>query len=428
MPFFTLGISHATAPVALRERLSFDAAQIPVALRAVAALDGIRETTILSTCNRTEIYAQLEDGAGARLTDWLTHVRSADDPEVRARFYTHRGEAAARHLFRVACGLDSMILGEPQILGQIKQAYELAQENAVTGQHLHRLFQYAFAVAKLVRTDTAIGENPLSVAHATVRLARRIFADFRELTPLLIGAGEAGELVAHHLHEQGVRRLIIANRTFSHAHALAERYGGYAIGLHETDAHLHEADIVIASTGSPEPILTQAAVAAAFKTRKHRPLLIVDIAVPRDVEPAVAELADVYLFTIDDLRGIVENSLRSRQAAAREAESIIEAQVVRFMQELRGLDAVPTIRAMRDHAEELRDHTLAQAQQMLAGGARPEEALKYLAETLTNRLLHAPTAYLRQAAREGRDHIMRQAHALFGLKEDGPGPDKDEHS
>lgn len=428
MSFFALGISHATAPVALRERLSFDAEQIPEALRAVAALDGVHETVILSTCNRTEIYAQLEDGAGARLTDWLTRLRSADDPDVRARFYTHQGEAAARHLFRVACGLDSMILGEPQILGQIKQAYELAQESAVTGQHLHRLFQYAFLVAKLVRTDTAIGENPLSVAHATVLLARRIFADFRTLTPLLIGAGETSELVAHHLHEQGARRLIIANRTFSHAHTLAERFGGYAIGLHEIPAHLEEADIVIASTGSLEPILTQAAVAAAFKTRKHRPLLIIDIAVPRDVEPAVAKLADVYLFTIDDLRGIVENNLRSRQAAAREAESIIESQVARFMQELRGLDAVPTIRAVRDHAEELRDHTLAQAQHLLASGTPSEEVLKFLAETLTNRLLHAPTAYLRQAAQEGRDHIMRQAQALFGLKDAGPGSDKDEHS
>ena len=428
MPFFALGISHATAPIALRERLSFDAEQIPEALRAVAALDGIRETAILSTCNRTEIYAQLENGAGASLTDWLTHARSADDPEVRARLYTHRGEAAARHLFRVACGLDSMILGEPQILGQIKQAYELAQESAVTGQYLHRLFQYAFAVAKLVRTDTAIGENPLSVAHASVLLARRIFADFRALTPLLIGAGEASELVAHHLHAQGVRRLIIANRTFSHAHALAERFGGYAIGLHEIAAHLDEADIVIASIASPEPILTQAAVVAAFKSRKHRPLLIIDIAVPRNVEPAVTKLADVYLFTIDDLHGIVENSLRSRRAAAREAESIIDTQVTRFMQELRGLDAVPTIRAVRAHAEELRNHTLAQAQQLLAGGTPPEEALKYLAETLTNRLLHAPSAYLRQAAREGRDHIMRQAHALFGLKDDEPGSDTDRHA
>jgi glutamyl-tRNA reductase len=426
MPFSTLGISHATAPVALRERLSFGAEQIPEALHAVVRLAGIQEAAILSTCNRTEIYAHLQDGASAPLAEWLTQVRSPDDPGVRERFYTHTGEAAARHLFRVACGLDSMILGEPQILGQIKQAYELAQQNGAAGQHLHRLFQSAFAVAKLVRTDTAIGENPLSVAYATVHLARRIFADFRALTPLLIGAGETSELVAQYLYEQGARRLIVANRTLSRAHALAERFGGYAIGLHEIPAHLDEADIVIASTGSPDPILTHAAVAAAFKTRKHRPLLILDISVPRDVEPRVAELADVYLFTIDDLHGVVEKNLRSRQAAARDAEVIIEAQVAQFMEQLRGLDAVPTIRAVRDNAAALRDRTLEQAEHLLAGGVSPQEALKFLAETLTNRLLHAPTAYLRQAAHEGRDHIIRQAHELFGLndKNGNGGSDK----
>ena len=426
MPLFVLGISHATAPVALRERLSFDAGQIPAALHDAAALAGVHEVAILSTCNRTEIYAHLEDGAGARLTDWLTQARSADDPEVRARFYIHQGEAVARHLFRVACGLDSVILGEPQILGQIKQAYELAQHGSVAGQHLHRLFQFAFAVAKLVRTDTAIGENPLSVAYATVHLARRIFADFRELTPLLIGAGETSELVAHHLREQGARRLIVANRTLSRAHTLAMRFGGYAIGLHEIPAHLDEVDIVIASTGSPEPLLTHAAVAAAFKTRKHRPLLILDIAVPRDVEPAVGKLPDVYLFTIDDLHGTVENNLRSRQSAAHEAEGIIESQVAQFMEQLRGLDAVPTIRALRNNAASLRDRTLEQAQHLLAGGATSEAALKFLAETLTNRLLHAPTAYLRKAAHAGRDHIIREAHELFGLREDDTDDDSGE--
>jgi glutamyl-tRNA reductase len=428
MPFFALGISHSTAPVALRERLSFGTEQIPEALHAVRALSGIHETVILSTCNRTEIYAHLDDGAGAQLADWLTQVRSPDDPGVRARFYMHTGEAAARHLFRVACGLDSMILGEPQILGQIKHAYELAQQHGAAGQHLHRLFQYAFTVAKLVRTDTAIGENPISVAYATVHLARRIFADFSELTPLLIGAGEASELVALHLREQGARRLIVANRTLSRAHALAERFGGYAIGLHEISAHLDEADIVIASAGSPEPLLTHAAVAAAFKTRKHRPLLILDIAVPRDVEPSVAKLADVYLFSIDDLRGVVEANLRSRQSAAREAEIIVEAQVSQFMEQMRGLDAVPTIRAVREHAAGLRDRTLEQAQHLLAGGTAPEEALKFLAETLTNRMLHAPTAYLRQAAHEGRDHIIRQAHELFGLKDGKPDSESGERS
>ncbi|MGH8402562.1 MAG: glutamyl-tRNA reductase, partial [Gammaproteobacteria bacterium] len=290
--------------------------------------------------------------------------------------------------------------------------------------HLHRLFQYAFSVAKQVRTETHIGENPVSVAYATVHLARQIFADFSKLTSLLIGAGETIELVAQYLRKQGTQRMIIANRALTRAHQLAEKFGGFGIGLHEIPAHLGEADIVIASTGSPEPILSRTVVADALKTRKRRPVLMLDIAVPRDIDPAVAELTDVYLFTIDDLHSVVEKNLHSRQDAALEAESIIDAQVVQFMEQLRGLDAVPAIRAVRNNAAALRDHTLKQAQHLLASGAAPEEALKFLAETLTNRLLHAPTAYLRQAAHEGRDHIIRQAHELFGLK----NKDKDEPS
>ncbi|MGH8283913.1 MAG: glutamyl-tRNA reductase [Gammaproteobacteria bacterium] len=424
MPFFTLGISHATAPVAIRERLSFAVEQIPDALRELTGLAGVEEAAILSTCNRTEIYVHLETGSEAQLADWLTHMRSPDDPGVRERFYIHDDEAAARHLFRVACGLDSMILGEPQILGQIKDAYELAKRNGSAGNHLHRLFQYAFAVAKQVRTETRIGDNPVSVAYATVHLARQIFADFSKLTPLLIGAGETIELVSQYLHKQGTQRMIIANRTHARAHQLAEKFGGYAIGLHEIPAHLAEADIVIASSGSPEPIISCAVVVDALKTRKRRPVLMMDIAVPRDIDPAVAELADVYLFTIDDLHSVVENNLRSRQDAAREAEIIIEAQAAQFMEQVRGLDAVPTIRAVRDNAATLRDHTLGQARHLLAGGASPEEALNFLAETLTKRLLHAPTAYLRQAANEGRDHIIRQAHELFGLKNKDKDMDK----
>ncbi|MGH8281473.1 MAG: glutamyl-tRNA reductase [Gammaproteobacteria bacterium] len=416
MSFFILGISHATAPVAIRERLSFGLEQIPEALQALTRLSDVEEAAILSTCNRTEIYTHLGNGAQVQLADWLTRARSPEDPGVRERFYFHSNEAAARHLFRVACGLDSMILGEPQILGQIKDAYELAKRSGSAGNHLHRLFQYAFAVAKQVRTETHIGESPVSVAYATVHLARQIFDDFSNLTPLLIGAGETIELVAQYLRKQGTQRMIIANRTLTRAHQLAEKFGGFGIGLHEIPVHLGEADIVIASTGSPEPILSRTVVADALKTRRRRPVLMLDIAVPRDIDPAVAELADVYLFTIDDLHSVVEKNLHSRQDAALEAESIIDAQVVQFMEQLRGLDAVPAIRAVRNNAAALRDHTLKQAQHLLASGAAPEEALKFLAETLTNRLLHAPTAYLRQAAHEGRDHIIRQAHELFGLK------------
>ncbi len=415
MSLFTLGISHLTAPVAIRERMSFTPEQIPASLRALMALPGVSEAVILSTCNRTEIYAELADGAA--LAEWLVQERSAEDPELRARFYSHAGDAAVRHLLRVACGLDSQILGEPQILGQIKDAYELAQPHAAAGQNLHRLFQFAFAVAKQVRTDTHIGDNPVSVAYAAVRLARQIFSDFSKLTVLLIGAGETIELAARHLHEQGTRRMVIANRTVSRAHELAGQFGAYAIGLDEIPAHLHEADIIISSTGSPQPILTRADVQAALAGRKRRALLIVDIAVPRDVEPEVAKLEDVYLFTIDELHKVVEENLRSRQVAAQEAETLIEAQVLRYNEQLRSLEAVPTIRALREHAAGLREHTYEQARQRLAQGEDPEQVLRFLADTLTNRLLHAPTAYLRQAAHEGGDALLRELRTVFGLDE-----------
>ncbi|HEY3858756.1 MAG TPA: glutamyl-tRNA reductase [Gammaproteobacteria bacterium] len=420
MPFFTLGISHLTAPVAVRERMSFSPEQIPASLRIVTGLPGVSEALILSTCNRTEIYVEADAVGGAALAQWLAAERSADDPGVTERFYTHQGDAALQHLFRVACGLDSQILGEPQILGQIKEAYELARSGETAGNRLHRMFQYAFAVAKQVRTDTHIGENPVSVAYAAVRLAHQVFSRFEPLTVLLIGAGETIELTARHLHEQGARRMVIANRTLSRARELAEHYQAYAIGLDEIQAHLGEADIVIASTGSPEPILHRRDVEMAFRGRKHRPLLIVDIAVPRDVAADVAGMEDVYLFSIDDLHKVVEENLQSRRVAAREAETMIQAHVARFNEQLRGLDAVPAIRALREHATEVREQTLEQARQRLAHGEPPEQVLRFLADTLSNRLMHAPTARLRQAANEGQEHLIRDIHALFGLdKQDG---------
>jgi glutamyl-tRNA reductase len=415
MPFFTLGISHLTAPVAVRERMSFSPEQIPASLRAVTGLPGVSEALILSTCNRTEIYAEADAGGGAALAQWLAAERSADDPGVTERFYTHQGDAALQHLFRVACGLDSQILGEPQILGQIKEAYERARSGETAGNRLHRMFQYAFAVAKQVRTDTHIGENPVSVAYAAVRLAHQVFSRFEPLTVLLIGAGETIELTARHLHEQGARRMVIANRTLSRARELAEHYQAYAIGLDEIQAHLGEADIVIASTGSPEPILHRRDVEMAFRGRKHRPLLIVDIAVPRDVAADVAGMEDVYLFSIDDLHKVVEENLQSRRVAAREAETMIQVHVARFNEQLRGLDAVPAIRALREHATEVREQTLEQARQRLAHGEPPEQVLRFLADTLSNRLMHAPTARLRQAANDGQEQLIRDIHALFGL-------------
>lgn len=419
MPLFSLGISHATAPLAIRERMSFGPEQVPAALRQITSLPGVEEAAVISTCNRTEIYAMLGDAtAGDRLTEWLARERSPDDPDVRQRFYSHTDQDAARHLFRVACGLDSMILGEPQILGQIKDAYELAQAQHTVHNMLHRLFQYTFTVAKQVRTDTRIGENPVSVAYATTHLARQIFSDFGKLTALLIGAGETIELVSRHLHEQGTGRMVIANRTLSRAHALAQQFGGYAIGLPEIPMHLGEIDMIIASTASPDVIVDYEMVANAFSARKRRPVLIVDIAVPHDIDPDVAKLDDVYLFTIDDMQNVIEENRRSRQEAAREADILIDTHVRQFTDQLQSLNAVPTIRAVRQHAGTLRDETLEQARQMLRNGQSADEVMQFLADTLTNRLMHAPTAYLREAAHEGRNHIIEEARSLFGVDKD----------
>jgi len=403
MPLLALGINHTTAPVAIRERLAFEPQQLPGALAALHALPGVQEAAIVSTCNRTELYCALETGADARVADWLVSARSPEDPGIVARLYRHQDDAAVRHVLRVACGLDSLVLGEPQILGQLKQAYELAATEGHAGTQLHRLFQHAFNVAKQVRTDTGIGSNPVSVAFAAVSLARQIFGTFKPYTALLIGAGETIELVARHLHSQGVGRQIIANRSPERAHALAAQFQGYAIGLEEIPAHLGEADMVIAATASPQVLLTRAMVEQAARGRKTKPVFMADLAVPRDIDPAIGELEDVYLYAIDDLQQVVNDNLRSRRAAADQAQSIIDAHVELFATELRSLEAVPAIVALRSHADALREQTLLEAQRLLAAGKTPAAALDYLAHTLTNRLLHAPTRRLRDAARD-QDH------------------------
>ncbi len=418
MPLFTLGINHNTAPVEIRERMSFNPQQVPDALAELHALPEVEEAVLLSTCNRTELYCAVHDGGADRVVEWLARSRTPDDPEVRDRFYRFQELDAVRHLLRVASGLDSMVLGEPQILGQIKQAYDAAREMRAVGPTLHRLFQHGFSVAKLVRTDTGIGENPVSVAFAAVNLAKHIFADFDRLTALLIGAGETIELAARHLHEQGTGRMVIANRTVERAHRLASQFGGYAISLPEIPAHLGEADIIISSTASADAVLTRETVAQALAGRKHRPVFMVDIAVPRDIEPAVAELEDVYLYTIDDISTVVESNKQARRKAAEQAERLIELEVKHFEASLRSLGAVPTIRALREHGESLREQTMERAQKMLVSGHSPEEVMNYLATTLTNRLLHAPTARLREAAKSGEAEIIAAAQRLFDLEDD----------
>lgn len=425
MSLFVLGINHQTAPVSLRERVAFSAATVPAALDALKTLPQVQEVALLSTCNRTELYAVSNDD-GQALADWLaTHPDDVGD--LHAYLYRHRDADAVRHLFRVATGLDSLVLGEPQILGQVKDAWATARSAGTLGNQLDRLFQHAFTTAKRARTDTRIGANPVSVASAAVRLAQESFARLDDSTVLMIGAGETIELAARHLVQAKAKRLLIANRTLAHAQELATRHGGVALPLSELDKHLGEADVVISATASRDPILRRPQVAAALATRKHRPMLLLDLAVPRDIAPDVAELKDVFLYTVDDLERAIEDNRRSRREAASEAEAIVELQVARFTETMAASTRTEPLKRLRAHGEAAKADVLAKAQQQLAAGQDPQEVLSFLAHTLTNRILHAPTVALREAALTGNADLARAADKLFaaGAGEDGNGMDRE---
>lgn len=413
MALLALGLNHVTAPLDLREKVAFGPEQARPALKELAAQAGVEEALILSTCNRTELYCSVADGAQIVPADWLHRHHQLTSGRLDEFLYRHDDEDAVRHMFRVATGLDSLVLGEPQILGQVKDAYQLARSAQTLKAPMERMLQHTFAVAKRVRTDTRIGASPVSVAYTAVRLAGQRFADLAGACVLLIGAGETIELAARHLSDAKVRRLIVANRTLDNAQNLAHRCGGYAIALSDMPAHLAEADIVISSTASRDPVLTRAMVEAALKKRRHKPMFLVDIAVPRDIEASVAEVDDAYLYTIDDLKQVIDENLRSREAAAREAEAIIDLQVERYMAWRRALDKGNPVQDLRRQAEAERDDVLARATAMLARGRKPEEALAFLANTLTNKLLHAPSANLRAAALRGDGELIQAAARLF---------------
>jgi len=422
MSLYVLGINHQTAPVSLRERVAFSADSVPAALEALRALPQVSEVALLSTCNRTELYAVADDD-GQALADWLaTHPDEVGD--LHAYLYRHRDADAVRHLFRVATGLDSLVLGEPQILGQVKDAWATARTAGSLGSQLDRLFQHAFSTAKRARTDTRIGANPVSVASAAVRLAQESFARLEDSTVLLIGAGETIELAARHLVQARAKRLLVANRTLAHAQELATRHGGVALPLSELDKHLGEADVVISATASRDPILRKANVTAALATRRHRPMLLLDLAVPRDIAADVAELKDVFLYTVDDLERAIEDNRRSRREAATEAEAIVELQVERFTETIAASTRTAPLKRLRAHGETAKADVLARAQQQLAAGQDPQDVLNFLAHTLTNRLLHAPTVALREAALSGNVELARAAEKLFPDSEPGEGKDE----
>lgn len=421
-----LGINHNSAQVELRERVAFSPEQVPEALNDACRVVGLDEVVLLSTCNRTEVYAVAAVGSGPdseahsqslsrALIEWLAGYHHMSATELEAAAYEHKNEAALRHIVQVAAGLDSMLLGEPQIFGQLKSAYAVANEAGTVSTQLGRLFPRIFSVAKKVRTDTAIGENPVSVAYAAVDLARRIFTDPRECRALLIGAGETIELVARHLLEAGVTQIVIANRTLGRAKDLAQQFGADAVLLAEIPQHLPNADIVISSTASQLPIIGKGTVESAIKARRHRPMLMVDIAVPRDIESQVADLRDVYLYSVDDLRQIVDSNLQARQSEVSKADDIIREGIANIGDEQRALGAVDLVKQYRSSAESLRQRELDRALTAINRGEDAQQVLAELARSLTNKLIHAPTVGLRKASAEGRNDVLHHAAQLLDI-------------
>ena len=409
---YALGLNHHTAPLAVRERVAFDPLRLPQALVELTHGCEVREAAILSTCNRTELYCTAEAPEAA--AQWLAEYHRLQPQKISPYMYTLPSRDAVRHMFRVASGLDSMVLGEPQILGQMKQAARVAENAGTLGTLLHKLFQKTFAVAKEVRSTTAIGANIVSMAAATVHLAERIFENIAGQKVLFIGAGEMIELCAAHFSAQQPKRITVANRTPERGAALAARFGGDAMRLDEIGERLAEYDIIVSCTASPLPIIGLGMAERAIRARRHRPLVMVDLAVPRDIEPEIAQLDDVFLYTLDDLGAIVESGLESREKAVVEAEAIIASRVDGFLHWMEAREAVPTIRALRDSAERMRRHEVEHARKLLAKGEDPQRVLEVLSHGLTNKLMHGPTAALNQSdgarRRELADLIARIYH------------------
>ena len=414
MPLHILGLNHNTAPVEIREQVFYSGDDIARALGKLVQLQGIDAAVILSTCNRTEFYLETDDNGLMALESWLKGDQSLSQ-DAEAALFTLNNEEAIRHLFRVACGLDSMVFGEPQSLGQLKDAFRQAEQLATVGPQLNRLFHHTFSVAKKVRTDTEIGTSPVSVAYAAVNLANQFFAEFSKHTALLIGAGITIELVARHLHSKGIGRMFVANRDFGRAQNIAAQFDGYALPLSEIEGTLPEADILISSTASTEPVVTTEQMRSAIRARKRRPIFAVDIAVPRDLEDGIAELDDVYLYTIDDLDKVIVEGRSNREAAAVDANRILDDETQRYLSIERSKKVAPVITALRDHGDALRNEVLEQARRKLAKGADQDEVLEFVTSALLKKILHQPSVRLREAGEQSDQAFIDTIRELFGL-------------
>ncbi|MBV7315898.1 glutamyl-tRNA reductase [Shewanella sp. NIFS-20-20] len=413
MSLVAIGINHKTATVDLREKVAFGPDIIHDAMKSLASRSQSGEAVIISTCNRTELYCNAAEASD--VIQWLEQYHGLSHDAVMPCVYQLDGQQAVRHLMRVASGLDSLILGEPQILGQVKQSFAKAKEAGTVALTLDRLFQTTFSVAKKVRTETDIGANAVSVAFAAVSMAKHIFSSLAHTKVLLIGAGETIELVARHLKDNGVSAMVVANRTLERAQGMCEEFNATAITLTQIPDYLPKADIVISSTASPLPILGKGMVEKALKQRRHQPMLLVDIAVPRDIEAEVADLDDAFLYTVDDLQSIIEQNMASRKEAAEQAEVIAEEQAHLFMDWIRSLSSVDSIRQYRQQSLAVKDELVERAINKLAQGGDSEQVLLELANKLTNRLIHAPTQALTSASRAGDLNTLGQLRSALGL-------------
>jgi glutamyl-tRNA reductase len=413
MQLFALGINHQTAPLPVREQVVFHAEKLVEALRELVDRRPVKEAAIISTCNRTEIYCSTLDPHAA--IGWMADYHRLEPRQIEPYFYLLPQEKAVKHAFRVASGLDSMVLGEPQILGQFKQAVRTAQAAGTLGVLLHKLFQRTFAVAKTVRSETDIGAATVSMASAAVGLAQRIYPAIAEQSVLFVGAGEMVELCATHFAAQHPRRLTFANRTLERAQALADRFLGRAITLNDLPAQLAGHDIVVSSTASTLPIIGKGLMERALTARKHRPMLMFDLAVPRDIEEEVGQLDDVFLYGVDDLGKVAREGMDVRQNAVAQAEVIIENRVTEFMHWLGNRELVPTIRALRDTAERARRHEMKRALRRLARGEDPQVVMEQLSQGLTAKLTHAPTHALSHAQEDERDRLAELLTRLYQI-------------
>ncbi|TMG82745.1 MAG: glutamyl-tRNA reductase [Betaproteobacteria bacterium] len=416
MPLYALGLNHSTAPLDVREMVAFQMETLGAALRDLIGSPKVKEAAILSTCNRTEVYFHgLEPEP---VSEWLESFHGIPKASLSPYLYTLPQDRAVSHAFRVASGLDSMVLGEPQILGQMKHAVRTAEAAGSLGLVLNRLFQRTFAVAKDVRTRTDIGTASISMAAAAVRLAERIFPSISGERVLLIGAGEMIELAATHFAARKPKSITVANRTLERGAQLAARFFADAITLNELPDRLAQFDIIVTSTASSLPILGKGLLERAIKSRRHSPMFIVDLAVPRDVEPEAADLDDVFLYSVDDLANIVKDNLHIRADAVREAEAMIAEQAASFLRWLEGRSVVPTIAALHSHHDQLRAIELERARRLLANGASAEHVLEQLARGLTNKFLHAPTRALNQAGEAERAELLALLHHVYHLPEE----------